>query len=204
MQRGQQGHLEAVSGQTGPGRALVYSPGPHVASGGSSRRPGAGLGVGSYFPREEGLRGKRDFPSLDASLGKWTPDCPWAEVRRVQGGGPGESSWMSGHHMAMGGPPDCHSQNVALLSFLLFWDKMTQDMRFPGTLVPRKSLSRGASGNVALEMEECLGEAVPLCSVWSQKPGTEGGVNGDHSGRGGQPETETQAFLQGSPWGAGP
>ena len=93
--------------------------------------------------------------------GKGTPDCPWAEVGRVQGGGPGESSWMSGHRVAMGGPPDCHNQSVALLSFLLFWDKMTQAMRFPGTLVPRKSLGRGPSGNLDLEVQEYPGEAVP-------------------------------------------
>lgn len=138
-----------------------------------------------------GAEGEAGLSKFRRQSGKGTPDCPWAEARRVQGGGPGESSWMSGHHMAMGGPPDCHSQSVALLSFLLFWDKMTQDMRFPGTLVPRKSLGQGASGNMALEVEECPGEAVPLCSVWSRKPGTEVRGDGDHLGRGGQPEADS-------------
>lgn len=201
---------------------------PARASGGRvwADRPWSGPGLQSRPPRGQrvkqqapwgwawawlilsqggGAEGEAGLSKFRRQSGKGTPDCPWAEARRVQGGGPGESSWMSGHHMAMGGPPDCHSQSVALLSFLLFWDKMTQGMRFPGTLVPRKSLGQGASGNVALEVEECPpGEAVPLCSVWSRKPGTEVVGDGDHSGRGGQPEAETQAFLQGSPWGAGP
>lgn len=49
-----------------------------------------------------GAEGEVGLSKFRLQSGKGTPDCPWAEVRRVQGGGPGESSWMSGHHVAMG------------------------------------------------------------------------------------------------------
>lgn len=123
-----------------------------------------------------GAEGEAGLSKFRHQSGNGTPDCPWAEVRRVQEGGLGESSWTSGYRVAMGGPLDCHNQSVALLSFLLFWDKMTQAMRFPGTLVPRKSLGRGPSGNLALEVQECAGEAVPtvFCVVMKAWPRGQG------------------------------
>lgn len=55
MQPGQQGHLEAVSGQTGPGRALVTAVlAPTQPAGEAAGALGLGLGLAHAFPGRRG------------------------------------------------------------------------------------------------------------------------------------------------------